>query len=167
MKKIISLLLATVLVASFGLGLVSCGHEHEWSEWINTTDPTVFDSGEAMRSCECGETETKVVDAYGKAYVYGLLDGTWTEKNADTSGIYTKVNFTSNGSFYAYLYYGDSVMERWSGDVTLTDNNIILKTSSGALVIQFMYKVGNGAIAVLHIDGSTITEWVKKPVTYA
>ena len=40
-------------------------HEHVFGEWTVTTEPTCTEAGEESRSCECGETETRAVDALG------------------------------------------------------------------------------------------------------
>jgi len=46
-------------------------HEHEWSDWTETKAPTCTEAGEETRSCECGETETREVEALGHDYVNG------------------------------------------------------------------------------------------------
>ena len=40
-------------------------HEHSWSDWTETKAPTCTEAGEETRSCACGETETRTVDALG------------------------------------------------------------------------------------------------------
>ena len=159
MKKI-SILFAMVLMVLATLGLVSCGHEHEWSEWVTTIEPNAIEEGEAQRSCECGETGTKILSAYGKPTVLTMLSGKWIENGADTSGVHTVVEF-KGGMFECEVLYGSTVMQSWTGLTEISENYVTLKTSSGTLVLQLTYKVGNGAIALLHVDGSKITEWVR------
>ena len=40
-------------------------HEHSWSDWTVTTEPTCTEAGVETRTCECGETETREVAALG------------------------------------------------------------------------------------------------------
>ena len=47
------------------------GHEHTWGEWTQTTAPTCTEAGEEMRTCsECGEVETRLVEALGHELEY-------------------------------------------------------------------------------------------------
>ncbi|MBR7179761.1 MAG: Ig-like domain-containing protein, partial [Oscillospiraceae bacterium] len=46
-------------------------HEHEWSDWTVTTEPTCTEKGVETRTCACGETETREVEALGHEYVNG------------------------------------------------------------------------------------------------
>ncbi|MBR7178957.1 MAG: discoidin domain-containing protein, partial [Oscillospiraceae bacterium] len=46
-------------------------HEHEWSDWTVTTEPTCTEKGVETRSCACGETETREIPALGHEYVNG------------------------------------------------------------------------------------------------
>ncbi len=46
-------------------------HEHEWSDWTVTVEPTCTEKGEETRSCECGEVETREIEALGHDYVNG------------------------------------------------------------------------------------------------
>jgi hypothetical protein len=41
------------------------GHQHAFGEWTVTTEPTCTEAGEETRSCECGKTETREVEALG------------------------------------------------------------------------------------------------------
>ena len=40
-------------------------HTHSWSEWATTKEPTCTEAGERTRTCSCGETETREIDALG------------------------------------------------------------------------------------------------------
>ena len=42
--------------------LSSCGHEHTFSEWRVKTEATCSAEGEKVRMCECGETESAVIE---------------------------------------------------------------------------------------------------------
>ncbi|MBQ7098682.1 MAG: discoidin domain-containing protein, partial [Oscillospiraceae bacterium] len=44
-------------------------HEHEWSDWTVTTEPTCTEKGVETRTCACGESETREVDALGHTEV--------------------------------------------------------------------------------------------------
>ncbi|MBR7178562.1 MAG: discoidin domain-containing protein, partial [Oscillospiraceae bacterium] len=46
-------------------------HEHEWSDWTVTTEPTCTDKGVETRTCACSETETREIPALGHEYVNG------------------------------------------------------------------------------------------------
>ena len=47
------------------------GHEHTWGEWTQTTAPTCTEAGEETRTCsECGEVETRLVEALGHELEY-------------------------------------------------------------------------------------------------
>ena len=47
-------------------------HEHSWSDWTVTTEPTCTEKGVETRTCECGETETREVAALGHDFVDGV-----------------------------------------------------------------------------------------------
>lgn len=74
MKKHISILLLICITIS----LVSCGHEHQWSEWQTSKNPTCTEDGCNTRVCDdCGETQTTTISATGHSF------GEWqTEKLA-------------------------------------------------------------------------------------
>ena len=40
-------------------------HEHSFGEWIVTTSPTCTEKGVETRTCKCGETETREIEALG------------------------------------------------------------------------------------------------------
>ena len=46
--------------------------EHVFGEWETTKEATCTENGEQVRHCECGETETRVVEATGHNYVNGV-----------------------------------------------------------------------------------------------
>ena len=74
MKKNISILLLICITIS----LVSCVHEHQWSEWQTSKNPTCTEDGCNTRVCDdCGETQTITIPAPGHSF------GKWqTEKLA-------------------------------------------------------------------------------------
>lgn len=67
MKKIISLVLAMIMVFAIGATAFAAtyslnsphGHEHEWSDW------EVYDWGRKRTCEECGITEFEYFDGYG------------------------------------------------------------------------------------------------------
>ena len=67
-------------------GEKATAHEHSFGEWTVTTEPTCTEKGEETRSCECGETETREVEALGHDFVNGecsRCDETLTSKFED------------------------------------------------------------------------------------
>ena len=46
-------------------------HEHSWSDWTVTKEATCTDAGEETRTCDCGESETREIDALNHDYVNG------------------------------------------------------------------------------------------------
>ena len=48
-----------------GTGTTETPHTHAWSDWSVTKAATCLAIGEAKRTCACGESETKTVDATG------------------------------------------------------------------------------------------------------
>ena len=59
-------------------------HEHAFGEWTQTTAPTCTEKGEETRTCECGETETREVDALGHSYEAVVTAPTCTEAGYTT-----------------------------------------------------------------------------------
>jgi len=66
LKKILSIILVTFMVIC---ALVSCGHEHKWSEWQTSKLPKCTEDGYNSRVCDdCGETQTITVAATGHSF---------------------------------------------------------------------------------------------------
>ena len=53
-------------------GEKAAAHEHSFGEWIVTTAPTCTEKGVETRSCECGETEIREIEALGHDFVDGV-----------------------------------------------------------------------------------------------
>lgn len=70
-KKLLVVLCAAVMCLSLGI-LGACSHEHDWSAWKVTTAATCTEKGVETRTCDCGETETRDIDALGHDW------GAWT-----------------------------------------------------------------------------------------
>ena len=73
-------------VALVGLEEKPVEHEHAFGEWTTTKEATCTEKGEETRSCECGETETREVEALGHDFVNGECshcDETLTSKFED------------------------------------------------------------------------------------
>ena len=91
MKKRISILLLVCFVVS---ALVSCGHEHQWSEWQTSKNPTCTEDGYKTRVCDdCGKSQTTTISATGHSY------GEWQIEKAATclaSGIDAQYCVTCN-----------------------------------------------------------------------
>lgn len=56
MKRVIGFTYMIMLLLTV---LVSCGHEHEWSEWKTLKDASCTEKGVRERVCECGEVESQ------------------------------------------------------------------------------------------------------------
>lgn len=70
----ISLLLLVIMLS---LCFAACGHEHTYGEWETKQAATCTNVGEEIRTCECGEKESKTIPATGHT------DGEWiTDSNA-------------------------------------------------------------------------------------
>ena len=70
-KKLLVVLCAAVMCLSLGI-LGACSHEHDWSAWKVTTAATCTEKGVETRTCDCGETETRDINALGHDW------GAWT-----------------------------------------------------------------------------------------
>ena len=70
-KKLLVVLCAAVMCLSLGI-LGACRHEHDWSAWKVTTAATCTEKGVETRECDCGETETRDINALGHDW------GAWT-----------------------------------------------------------------------------------------
>ena len=81
----LTLLLVFVLVLA-----AACKHEHEWGEWSLTTNPTATTTGEAKRTCECGETETATVPVLTDTSVW-TVQTTSATHDEDGEAVYTSV----------------------------------------------------------------------------
>ena len=66
MKKILSLLFASIFVGSMTMSLIGCqhnAHTHNFGEWETIKEATCSTSGEQERYCSCGEKQTKSISA--------------------------------------------------------------------------------------------------------
>lgn len=60
------LLLALALIAV--LTFSACDHEHVWSEWTTVKSATCTENGMEERTCDCGEVETREINATGHCF---------------------------------------------------------------------------------------------------
>ena len=66
-----------------GISFPTC--DHEWGEWVVTTEPTCTEKGVKTRTCAlCEETETEDIDALGHDYVPVVTKPTCTEAGYTT-----------------------------------------------------------------------------------
>ena len=49
-------------------------HVHEWGDWCVTVEPTEEEEGEEARDCECGETQTRVIEKLGHTHNFELVE---------------------------------------------------------------------------------------------
>ena len=76
MKKSINILLLVCIVVS---SFVSCGHEHQWSEWQTSKKTTCTEDGYDTRVCnDCGASQAVTISATGHSY------GEWQIEKAAT-----------------------------------------------------------------------------------
>ena len=70
-------------------------HEHEWSAWTVTTEPTCTEAGVETRTCECGATETREIAALGHTAGGAVIENekaaTCTEDGSYDSVVYCTV----------------------------------------------------------------------------
>ena len=60
--------------------IVGGGHEHSFGAWTVTTEPTCTEKGIETRTCQCGETETREIDALGHTEeIIPAVEATCTE----------------------------------------------------------------------------------------
>ncbi len=52
---------------------------HTFGNWVTTTEPTCTQKGQETRTCDCGETETRAIDALGHSYESTVVEATCTE----------------------------------------------------------------------------------------
>ena len=85
MKRLLSELLAVVMILVISLGLVGCQaennnsndgqnditHSHTFEEWKTTKKPSCTDDGEETRFCSCGKRQTVAISAIGHSFVDG------------------------------------------------------------------------------------------------
>ena len=67
---------------------VVCGdmmeqHSHNFGEWVITKSPTCTDPGQRMRSCDCNEIETEVIQPTGHDYEDGICKNCGSKQSTD------------------------------------------------------------------------------------
>lgn len=71
-RKFLLALLSISMMIACTIGLAACGesvHEHEWSSWDLVRNPTCTEDGSEGRHCiECGERETRSIEATGHEF---------------------------------------------------------------------------------------------------
>ncbi len=90
MKRRSLLVMLTLLLVFVLVLAAACKHEHEWGEWSLTTNPTATTTGEAKRTCECGETETATVPVLTDTSVW-TVQTTPATHDEDGEAVYTSV----------------------------------------------------------------------------
>lgn len=159
MKRIFAIIFVISIVIST---LVSCGHTHEWSEWETTTYPSVFETGLAERTCECGDKETKVLDAYSIEEFYSFLNGHWREVGATKEDFLIDIVFQDN-TFVATVYMSGTIMNGLgsTGEVVITKDAIYLKKPNGSLYTMFLYPITKDGLALIEIGEDELFQWEK------
>ncbi len=140
-------------------------HEHSFGAWVETTAPTCIEEGEETRTCECGETEKRPVEALGHDYVGVVTDPTETEQG------YTTYTCTRCGDSYVSDYTDPipaalhKVLHLDNGRKLYSKEFIIalLNEMSAAGYTQLQLAVGNDGMRFV-LDDMTITTATK---TYA
>ena len=67
---------------------VVCGdmmeqHSHNFGEWVITKSPTCTDPGQRVRSCDCNEIETEVIQPTGHDYEDGICKNCGSKQSTD------------------------------------------------------------------------------------
>ena len=79
------------IAATVAIVLGGGGHEHSFGEWILVDEPTCLATGVEERICECGEKESKTIDALGHTEVVdGVVQAT-CDKTGLTEGKHCSV----------------------------------------------------------------------------
>ena len=138
MKKTIAILL---MICTLTLCLVSCGHEHEWS---NATY-------ENPKMCQkCGETDGMSIKE--------MLLGEWKEEGA-SSNSYVGICFTNDGFTSDVVLNGEaSGIFPDEGTVTVSDDTIQLINDDGSGYTYFTYIIDENGISLTGKDGE---KWTK------
>ena len=159
MKRIFAIIFVISIVIST---LVSCGHTHEWNEWETTTYPSVFETGLAERTCECGDKETKVLDAYSIEEFYSFLNGHWRQVGATKEDFLIDIFFQDN-IFVATVYMSGTIMNGLgsTGEVVITEDAIYLKNPNESLYICFLYPMTKDGLSLISLIDEEIELWEK------
>lgn len=138
MKKTIAILL---MICTLTLCLVSCGHEHEWS---NATY-------ENPKMCQkCGGTDGMSIKE--------MLLGEWKEEGT-SSDAYLGICFTNDG-FTADVVLNGEAYSNFSakGTVTVSGDTIHLINKDGSEYTYFTYTIDSNTISLSGKDGM---KWTK------
>ena len=141
MKKvwlILCLLLSLCLLCACNEG----DHVHEWGEWQTETAATCTTKGVEKRTCECGESETQYVDAFGHS-----SDNEWrrNENNHWQFCIQAGCRVRLNEGAHTYDAADTCVCQHYNGALTFTLKSGTYSvtdcdTSAISVVIPSQYK---------------------------
>jgi len=88
MKRLILFLICAI----FSLFLLTaCGHEHEFGEWEIKTDATCTTTGDKVRTCECGHTESGIIPKLGHTVTVVAPVAPTCNQKGSTAGTYCSV----------------------------------------------------------------------------
>lgn len=75
MKKCLERLTAMALGCAMSVSLFAgCGHEHEWSDWETEREADCVRAGEKIRTCDCGEEQSKTIPVQGHTKGEWIID---------------------------------------------------------------------------------------------
>ena len=134
MKRISIILL---VICTLTLSLISCKHEHEWSNWQTEQSATVLTDGSEFRTCECGEREIRTITKIG---VENALVGKWVQQNSPSNPMYFYLSF--NGSS---VRYGTNLFEStfWDCTYKVEGTKLILTAKDGTIFDFTIQDIGN------------------------
>ena len=147
MKRIIIILL---VVCTLTLSLISCKHEHEWSNWQTEQSATVLTDGSEFRTCECGERETQTIEKIGAE---NALSGNWVWKAYPNNPIYRYLYFNGQSVRYGTNLFGSDIENgTWNCSYKVEGTKLLLTTEDGT-VFDFIIQDLGTTLKIFDPDG--------------
>lgn len=139
MKRIIIILL---VICTLTLSLISCKHEHEWSNWQTEQSATVLTDGSEFRTCECGEREIRTIEKIG---VENALSGKWKYAEPPSDSIlYRYLSFSGQCVRYGTNLFGSDIENgTWNCTYKVDGNKLILTSEDGQIFDFTIQDLGN------------------------
>ena len=129
------------LVLMFVCSFVSCGHEHQWSEWLTEKPATVLTDGSAYRTCECGERENRPI---AKTGAENALQGKWIWKAYPNNPVYMFLSFNGQNVRYGMNMFGEDMASgTWDCTYTVDGTTLKLTTPDGSEFLFTVEDLGN------------------------
>lgn len=146
-KKLLS---GIILMMALILVLASCGHEHEWGNWIVQTPATVLTDGLQYRNCACGEKETQSIPKIGAEKV---LSGRWVYQGNNTL-VYLFLDFNGNSVRYGMNMGGQDLDgATWTYTYKIDGTTLILTREKGG-DLNFTIKDMGNSLRIFNEEGN-------------